>query len=621
MKTIHNAFLALSASLLLVSCGKTQNTPQVATILNAAQDSIYGQITDFNLDLNAEHKAGETLRFKVTPYADYFLKNVTVNDEAAKKEEDGFYSYVLKAGQNRVMATYDIDPAVDVVSNFKLNIPDEVFDKTMETPVAAGDDYYDFRKDGIEQVNMNGFFNYVDGDTTHVETLNYGYTVKIRYLGIDTPESTSEIEEWGKSASNYNKSLWAKAKKVILESQGWALASDYAADSAEWKAIDKSATADGNQRSLAYVWYATVDNPKKEDFRCLNLEMVYAGFSQGIGSLASMGRSFYIAFDKANMSAQANLRGQFSGEQDPNYYYGDPKDLTLNELYLTGGISSSYVDQKTLYRINGYVSRKIAGAFYFQDKASYARGADNALPTAYGMYVFTYAQTDIQPGDYVSVIGVLSVYGGSLQMQGISYNTIHPNPNRDTMILETGNTIVPLEMSAAEYNTNSSYDNVLVSLTDDLYCYADTTFTEGGIEEINRYNEHYPFYNSNNKLVFFAHAGSTSGKSLRLVEDQDILCSYRTEVSHTYKFFTGGTNYYNPKGAQYVYGTVLTPENAKTDEEKEIAASLIVTEYKPKIINFIGISQYYVSTSGKTKEYQLVIVNPGDIQIKGVYEA
>ena len=92
-------------------------------------------------------------------------------------------------------------------------------------------------------------------------------------------------------------------------------------------------------------------------------------------------------------------------------------------------------------------------------------------------------------------------------------------------------------------------------------------------------------------------------------------------MSHTYKFFTGGTNYYNPKGAQYVYGTVLTPENAKTDEEKEIAASLIVTEYKPKIINFTGISQYYVSTSGKTKQYQLVIVNPGDIQIKGVYEA
>ena len=205
------------------------------------------------------------------------------------------------------------------------------------------------------------------------------------------------------------------------------------------------------------------------------------------------------------------------------------------------------------------MTRKIAGAFYFQEKASYARGAGNALPTAYGMYVFTYAQTDIQLGDYVSVIGALSVYGGSIQMQGISYNSINPNPNCDTMILESGNTIVPISMTAAEYDTSKSHDNVLVLIQDDLYGYADKTFTEGDIEEISRYNTHYPFYSSNNKLVFFAHAGSEDGKSLRVIENQNILCSYRTEVSHSYKFFTGGTNYYNLKGAESVYGSVLTP--------------------------------------------------------------
>ena len=382
MRMLHKIILPLSAILLLASCGKDEKAVEKATILNAAQDSIYGQITDFNLDLSKEYDVGETLRFKVTPYTDFFLKTVTVNGEAVTKGADGFYSYALKAGQNRVMATYDIDPKVDVVSEFKLNLPDDVFEKAMETPTGASDDFYDFRKDGIEQVNMKGFINYVDGDTTHVETLNYGYTVKLRYLGIDTPESTSEIEEWGKSASLYNQSLWKQAKKVILESQGWAFAADYTAGSADWEAIDKHATADGNQRSLAYIWYATNDNPKKEDFRCLNLEMVYAGFSQGIGSLATMGKSFYLAFDKANLSAQANLRGQFSGKKDENYYYDDPKDLTLKDLYLSGGINSTYVDQKTLYRINGYVTRKISGAFYFQDKASYERGADNALPSA-----------------------------------------------------------------------------------------------------------------------------------------------------------------------------------------------------------------------------------------------
>jgi hypothetical protein len=40
--------------------------------------------------------------------------------------------------------------------------------------------------------------------------------------------------------------------------------------------------------------------------------------------------------------------------------------------------------------------------------------------------------------------------------------------------------------------------------------------------------------------------------------------------------------------------------------------------YKAKIFNFTGICQNYVSSSGKTQQYQLVIVSPGDINITGV---
>ena len=63
-------------------------------------------------------------------------------------------------------------------------------------------------KNGKKVANTEGFMNYVDGDTTHVEAKNLGYTIKIRYLGIDTPESTSEIEKWGLTASYYSKYIY-----------------------------------------------------------------------------------------------------------------------------------------------------------------------------------------------------------------------------------------------------------------------------------------------------------------------------------------------------------------------------------------------------------------------------
>lgn len=614
MKKTRAFFLIGAAAMLLGGCAENEVKTPVATILDATAGSLYGTVSDFSLDLKGQYKPGDELKFKVTAAEDFTINTVTVNNEAATpvEGEEGFYKYTLKEGQNRVMATYNIDKEKDFVDAFKLNIPDDVFAKVMlnaPTNASAADresKYYDFRRDGIEQVNLKGFLNYVDGDTTHVETVNYGYTVKIRYLGIDTPESTSEIEEWGKSASNFNKSLWSKAKKAILQSQGWARGDE-----------DKAATADGNQRSLAYVWYSEKDNPTKEDFRCLNLEMVYQGFSQGIGSVSDMGKDFYLAFDKANMSAEANKRNQYSGEVDANYYYGTPIEITMKELYMDGGVNSHYVDQKTLYRIHGYVSRKIAGAFYIQDKPSYTQSGTD-LPEAYGLYVFTYAQTDIAVGDEVSVIGALSVYSGNVQLQGISYNTINVDPNRDTQIITSGNEIKPIEMTSAQFNEKKSYDCVLVKFTDTLYAYNKTSTyngetqdaSEGGIWEVNKYNDHYPFYNTSNKLIFFAHAGSESGKEIRITQDENILVSYRTETSYTYKFWTGGTVNYNPKGAEYVYPTL--------SEDETIAAKLITKEYKAKMFDLTGICQNYVSTSGKTQQYMLTIVAPGDVNIKGV---
>ncbi len=632
---LKTRYLLLITPFLFTLSGCKRSTS--ASYLDLTADSHYGRIS-FD-QKNENLSSGDTITFSVSPIEHFLVDYVSVNGERVQKSGDK-YSYTLKEGVNRVAAYYVVDKDYDWVENFKLNVDSDVFYNVMNNPKSV-----DFRAFGLEQmateytdglkIGASSFMNYVDGDTTHVATLNKGYTVKIRYLGIDTPESTSELEEWGKTASLYNKSVLSKAKRIILESQGWAKGSD-----------SKAATADGNQRSLAYVWYSEKEDPALEDFRCLNLEMVYQGFSQGIGSSDDMGEKFYWAFDGANLSAKANKRHEYSGQPDENYFYyskdNPPVQKTLKEVYeateLEDGtlkcslfdLNSSHSDcSKTLYQLEGYVTRKLDGAFYFQDKPSYAMPSDGSLPEAYGMYVFTYAQTPIDVGDYVKVIGVLSSYSGTLQMMGVSYREFDADPYRDIQIVSdksvSKNDIKPIELTKEQYDDASTsgknLNHVLVSIKEDVYCNADTTFTDGGVQEVNRYNTAYPYYNDNNKLIFFGNIGSSNSNSteVRFVQFDGVLKTYGAQTSYSYKFYTGGTNYYNPLGAEYVYPSPVTEETAATEEEKEAAKSLITTTYEAKICKMTGIWQNYVSASGKNSRDQIAIVNPNDVKIISTY--
>ena len=648
-KTRFAAFLASGLLIAgLASCGGGDTTP--VTYFDATPNTPYGKISDYSAP-SGSLKAGDVLRFKVTPSEDFLIDKVLVNNKEATKGEDGYYSWTMEAGANRIEAKYVVDKTVDFVEKFKLNIDARTLYNLRNRPKM-----FDFRRDGLELMNMSGFFNCVDGDTTHFETMNFGYTVKVRYLGIDTPESTSEIEEWGKSASNYSKDLFNNARFVLLQSQGWARGDE-----------EKAATADGNQRSLAYVWYTNVANPQVKDFRCVNLEMVYQGFSQGIGTREDMGDSFYYMFDKASKSAEANKRHQFSGEVDPNYDYttdkgGQPRDLELKELYdkrhitysddgknITGD-TNPYCDVKTLTRIKGYVSRVIGYAFYMQDKPSYDREGDN-LPEAYGIYVFTYNAHPIQVGDYVSVVGVLSIYSGTYQLQGVSWKDFGADPRRDMDIISTGHKMQPIELTAKEFN-EVKYDQVLVKVTDPLY-FRDKTagknsLSFGGSNEVDTYNEKYPFYCSSNKIVFFGgNSAKDNAEIVRLTQDQDVLLSYKTEKSLSYKFYIGGTCYYYPNHAEYighndtavantklgkyVYDDYVRNEKGEYElddqgnpitvrKEMEIDPSqLITTVYKAKIAVCGGISAMYVSTSGSlsTHCYQITLASPADVKFMG----
>lgn len=100
----------------------------------------------------------------------------------------------------------------------------------------------------------------VDGDTIHVR-LKDGREEKVRLIGVDTPESTREVEPYGKEASAHTKKRLQK-KTVYLE-------------------LDVG-ERDKYGRLLAYVW---LSRPKKESAdevraKMFNAELLLNGYAQ-----------------------------------------------------------------------------------------------------------------------------------------------------------------------------------------------------------------------------------------------------------------------------------------------------------------------------------------------------
>lgn len=66
----------------------------------------------------------------------------------------------------------------------------------------------------IDRVEVK-FVSCIDGDTA--KFMVNGNEEKVRFLGIDTPESTNYIEEYGVDASNYTCDMLKNANNIYLE--------------------------------------------------------------------------------------------------------------------------------------------------------------------------------------------------------------------------------------------------------------------------------------------------------------------------------------------------------------------------------------------------------------------
>ena len=256
---------------------------------------------------------------------------------------------------------------------------------------------------------------YVDGDTTHFnvpESFLETGLLKARYLGINTPESTGKIEEYGKTASNFTKSKLSSAVSIYIESD------------------DSELNADSTGgRYLVWVWYKTSQD---EDYRNLNIEILQNGLAIASNSANNRYGETCVA---AINQAKAFKMNIYSGEKDPNFYYGDAKEITLKELRL---------------HIEDYNMQKVAfEAVVVKDYSQtvYVEEYDEELDMYFGMTVYYGFSADadvleiLTVGNRVRIVGSVQFYetGGTYQVSGLNYRASRPKDPGNVQKISEGN--------------------------------------------------------------------------------------------------------------------------------------------------------------------------------------
>lgn len=269
--------------------------------------------------------------------------------------------------------------------------------------------------------------SHIDGDTSHFivpKTFDETGIVKARYLAIDTPESTGQIEEWGKAASRFTKEKLSSAASIMIESD------------------DDSWNKDGNGRYLVWVWYKPTADA---EYRCLNIELLQNGL--GASSSASEGRYGTAAVAAINQATQEKLY-MFSGQKDPEFPYGEATSVTLKELRTN---IANYEGKKVA--VEGIIT-------YNSDYTAYLESYDGETGLYYGIQIFYGYNSQLinvlAQGAMVRIVGVLGSHYGSYQITDLKYNAMRPEDPANTSQISTGNEIAYTQTAPADFVGNKT---------------------------------------------------------------------------------------------------------------------------------------------------------------------
>ena len=240
-----------------------------------------------------------------------------------------------------------------------VNVASEYHDYVKDGSVRLNLDYADrdFYTDGIEQVSL---LTPIDGDTAHFKTKTV--TLKARFYGIDTPESTGKVQPWGVPASNFTKEKLKAADKdgtIVISSP-----------QEEYGKPDPDSTG---SRYVSLVWInETKKNAPLDELYLLNLWIVQEGLSmkKNVSDIPE----YEAAFDGAQAQAQVYLKNMWSNERDPYFNYGDEGYADVSLLDIKREVEKSIKDasyknpyDNKLVRFTGVVSTYKDGTLYVQE--------------------------------------------------------------------------------------------------------------------------------------------------------------------------------------------------------------------------------------------------------------
>ncbi len=236
------------------------------------------------------------------------------------------------------------------------------------------------------------------GDTTDGDTSNFalaeGGSIAVRYQGVDTPESTADVQKWGKAASNFTNERLHLATEIVIESASGG--------------VPEKDSISGT-RLMCYVWYKTAE----DDFKLLNLELVENGYSY---NKESADNAYYSYFQKAEKFARSIELRMFSKLDDPLF------DTAINELSIKELKEGSEKYKENMkVRLYAYIADKYTAS---SGAVSFTIGQyDEATGNGYTLTLYaghTNSTSNMRVGDMYHIVGTLAKHDGAWQISGVA---------------------------------------------------------------------------------------------------------------------------------------------------------------------------------------------------------
>ena len=257
--------------------------------------------------------------------------------------------------------------------------------------------------------------SFIDGDTTHFfvpEDVNPEGVLKARYLAVNTPESTGKIEEYGKAASSFTRQRLENAAEILIESED-----------GSWNA---DSTGD---RFLVWVWYK---NQGENSWRNLNVELLQEGLAF---ANSSANNRYGDTCMGAIQQAKAAKVGVYSGQPDPDFFYGDAVELTLKELRCN---IEQYNGMKVAF--NGVITANSGTQGVYVEDYDPETGLYFGIYVYYGHGLNGMGLDAITVGNETRIVGSVQYYeaGGTWQVSDLSYDMMNPKDPNNLLKLSTG---------------------------------------------------------------------------------------------------------------------------------------------------------------------------------------